>query len=210
MARRIEIPGAVVSGKNRVLSTDRKSTRLNSSHVSTSYAVFCLKKKIQGDHKKKTIEEALEIVDLHNETKKLVGKYTLGMKQRLGIARALLHNPELLILDEATNGSDPIGIKEIRSLNLSLANNRNRPITIYVTSHILSEIEQLATHMGIIHEGRLLEEIAFDKLRERNRNYLEFQVSDDNKAIMLLESQFGISDYEVHAEGNIRVYSHLG
>src|SRR5699024_11529099 len=64
--------------------------------------------------------------------------------------------------------------------------------------------------MGIIHEGRLLEEIAFDKLRERNRNYLEFQVSDDNKAIMLLESQFGISDYEVHAEGNIRVYSHLG
>src|SRR5699024_12138801 len=62
----------------------------------------------------------------------------------------------------------------------------------------------------IIHEGRLLEEIAFDKLRVRKRNYLEFQVSDDNKAIMLLESQFGISDYEVHAEGNIRVYSHLG
>src|SRR5699024_10140430 len=59
-------------------------------------------------------------------------------------------------------------------------------------------------------EGRLLEEIAFDKLRERNRNYLEFQVSDDNKASMLLESQFGISEYEVHAEGNIRVYSHLG
>src|SRR5699024_11451917 len=64
--------------------------------------------------------------------------------------------------------------------------------------------------MGIIHEGRLLEEIAFDKLRERNRNYLEFQVSEDNKAIMLLERQFGRSDYEVHAEGNIRVYSHLG
>src|SRR5699024_12350573 len=80
-------------------------------------------------------------------------------------------------------------------LILSLAKDRN--ITIFVSSHILSEIEQLATHMGIIHEGRLLEEIAFDKLRERNRNYLEFQVSDDNKAIMLLESQFGISDYEV-------------
>src|SRR5699024_7890746 len=132
--------------------------------------------KILGVHKKNTIEEALEIVDLHNETKKLVGKYSLGMKQRLGIARALLHNTE------------------IRSLILSLAKDRN--ITIFVSSHILSEIEQLATHMGIIHEGRLLEEIAFDKLRERNRNYLEFQVSDDNKAIMLLESQFGISDYE--------------
>src|SRR5699024_12435573 len=84
-----------------------------------------------------------------------------------------------------------------------------RNITIFVSSHILSEIEQLATHMGIIHEGRLLEEIAFDKPRERNRKYLEIQVSDDNKAIMLLEGQFGISDYEVHAEGNIRVYSHL-
>src|SRR5699024_11882848 len=85
----------------------------------------------------------------------------------------------------------------------------DRNITIYVSSHKLSKIEQLSTHMGIIQEGRLLEEIAFDKLRERNRNYLEFQVSDDNKAIMLLESQFGISDYEVHDEGNIWVYSHL-
>src|SRR5699024_12554232 len=90
----------------------------------------------------------------------------------------------------------------------SLAKDRN--ITIFVSSHILSEIEQVATHTGIIHEGRLLEEIAFGKLRERNRNYLEFQVSDDNKAIMLLESQCSISDYEVHADGNIRVYSHRG
>src|SRR5699024_2377548 len=78
------------------------------------------------------------------------------------------------------------------------------------SSHILSEIKQLATHMGSIHEGRLLEEIAFDNLRERNRNYMECQVSDDNKAIILLESQFGISDYEVHDESNIRVYYHLG
>src|SRR5699024_3024932 len=100
-----------------------------------------------------------------------------------------------------------IGIKEIRSLILSLAKDRN--ITIFVSSHILSEIEQLATHMGIIHEGRLLEEIAFDKLSERNRNYLQFQVSDHNKEIMLLESQIGTSDNEVKSEGNIRVYCHL-
>src|SRR5699024_11902115 len=127
--------------------------------------------------------------------------------QRLGIARALLHNPELLILDEPSNGLDPIGIKVIRCLILSLAKDRN--ITIFVSSHILSEIEQLAIHMGIIHEGRLLEEITFDKLRERNRNYLKFQVYDDNKVIMLLESHFCIYDYEVHAKGNIRLYSYL-
>ncbi|WP_210146074.1 ABC transporter ATP-binding protein [Staphylococcus sp. GDY8P55P] len=164
--------------------------------------------KIIGVHKKNAIDEALEIVGLQNENKKLVGKYSLGMKQRLGIARALLHDPELLILDEPTNGLDPIGIKEMRRLIKSLAAERN--ITILISSHILSEIEQLADHMGIIHEGKLLEEIGIDHLRKRNRKYLEFQVSNDNKATMLLEEHFNIFDYEVYDEGMVRVYSHLG
>ncbi|NLK09745.1 MAG: ABC transporter ATP-binding protein [Staphylococcus equorum] len=164
--------------------------------------------KIIGVHKKNAIDEALEIVGLQNENKKLVGKYSLGMKQRLGIARALLHYPELLILDEPTNGLDPIGIKEMRRLIKSLAAERN--ITILISSHILSEIEQLADHMGIIHEGKLLEEIGIHHLRKRNRKYLEFQVSNDNKATMLLEEHFNIFDYEVYDEGMVRVYSHLG
>lgn len=164
--------------------------------------------KIIGVHKKNAIEEALEIVGLQHETKKLVGKYSLGMKQRLGIARTLLHYPELLILDEPTNGLDPIGIKEMRKLIKSLAQERN--ITILISSHILAEVEQLVDHMGIIHEGKLLEEISLDTLRKTNRKYLEFQVNNDNKAAMLLEDQFHISDYEVHDEGNIRVYSHFG
>ncbi|WP_440604717.1 ABC transporter ATP-binding protein [Bacillus sp. GB_SG_008] len=164
--------------------------------------------KIIGVHKKNAIEEALEIVGLQHETKKLVGKYSLGMKQRLGIARTLLHYPELLILDEPTNGLDPIGIKEMRKLIKSLAQERN--ITILISSHILAEVEQLVDHMGIIHEGKLLEEIALDTLQKTNRKYLEFQVNNDNKAAMLLENQFHISDYEVHDEGNIRIYSHFG
>jgi bacitracin transport system ATP-binding protein len=164
--------------------------------------------KIIGVHKRNAIEDALEIVGLENETKKLVGKYSLGMKQRLGIARALLHYPELLILDEPTNGLDPIGIKEMRRLIKTLA--KERKITLLISSHILSEIEQLVDHMGIIHEGKLLEEIEFDTLRKKNRKCLEFQVSNDNKATMLLENHFQIFDYEVHDEGNIRIFSHIG
>lgn len=164
--------------------------------------------KLMGVHKKNAMDEALEIVGLHQETKKLVGSYSLGMKQRLGIARAILHHPELLILDEPTNGLDPVGIKEIRRLIKSLA--EERKITILVSSHILSEVEQLADQIGVVHQGRLLEEISFEELRKRNRKYLEFQVSDDNKAAMLLEKHFGITDYEVHDERVIRVYSHIG
>ncbi|KEQ24898.1 ABC transporter ATP-binding protein [Paenibacillus tyrfis] len=164
--------------------------------------------KLMGVHKKNAMDEALEIVGLHQETKKLVGSYSLGMKQRLGIARAILHHPELLILDEPTNGLDPVGIKEIRRLIKSLA--EERKITILVSSHILSEVEQLADQIGVVHQGKLLEEISFEELRKRNRKYLEFQVSDDNKAAMLLEKYFAITDYEVQDERVIRVYSHIG
>lgn len=164
--------------------------------------------KLMGVHKKNAIEETLDIVGLQHESAKLVGKYSLGMKQRLGIARAILHHPELLILDEPTNGLDPIGIKEIRKLIKSLA--EERKITILISSHILSEVEQLADHIGIIHQGKLLEEISFAELRRRNRKFLEFQVSNDNRAAMLLEQHFDISDYEVHDGGIIRVYSHIG
>ena len=109
---------------------------------------------------------------------------------------ALLHYPELFILDEPTNGLDPIGIKEMRKLIKSLAQERN--ITIFISSHILAEVEQLVDRMGIIHEGKLLEEVALDTLRKANRKYIEFQVNNDNKAAMLLENHFHIFDYEVH------------
>ena len=158
--------------------------------------------KIIRIHKKNAIEEALEIVGLQHETKKLVGKYSLE------IARALLHYPELLILDEPANGLDPIGIKEMRKLIHSLAQERN--ITILISSHILAEVEQLVDRIGIIHEGRLLEEVSLDTLRKTNRKYIEFQVNNENKAAMLLENQLQIFDYELHDEGNIRIYSHFG
>ncbi|WP_159884573.1 ABC transporter ATP-binding protein [Paenibacillus puerhi] len=164
--------------------------------------------RLMGVHKKTAIEDALEIVALQGETSKQVGQYSLGMKQRLGIARSIVHHPELLVLDEPTNGLDPIGIKEIRGMIKSLA--KERQMTILISSHILTEVEQLADQIGIIHQGKLLEEISLEELRTRNRRYLEFQVSQDNKAAMLLEKHFGIHDYEVGSEGKIRIYSHLG
>lgn len=159
-----------------------------------------------GVQKKDAIEEVLNIVGLYEERNKKVGKYSLGMKQRLGIARSILHDPELLILDEPTNGLDPVGIKEIRKLIKTLAEKKN--ITIFMSSHILSEVQQLATTIGVIHEGRLLEEVNYDELRQRNRRYIEIKVSDDARTAMLLEKHFNINDYEVQPENIIRIYSH--
>lgn len=163
--------------------------------------------RILNIHRTNAIDEVLEIVGLHQETKKLVGKYSLGMKQRLGIARALLHNPELLILDEPTNGLDPIGIKEMRKLIQQLSKERN--ITVLISSHILSEMEQLVTHVGMIHKGNLLEETSLEVLQEKNRKYVEFQVTDAKKAVRLLQKEMNITKYELENNEMIRLYSHI-
>lgn len=163
--------------------------------------------RILGQHSRSAVRDVLELVGLEQETKKRVSAFSLGMKQRLGIARALLHYPELLILDEPTNGLDPIGIKEMRKLIRSLA--VERKISILISSHILPEIEQLADRMGILHQGRLLEEVAMEEVRKMNRRYLEFNVSSDSRAVVVLERELGIRDYEVRENGEIRIYSHL-
>jgi len=160
--------------------------------------------RLRGQHRKDGINRALEVVGLHTETKKIYSKYSLGMKQRLGIAAAIMHEPELLILDEPINGLDPIGINEIRKFFLSLC--REHGTTIFISSHVLSEIEQLADVIGVMHKGQLIEEVDMPELRKRNRQYVEFVVSDVNTAALLLERQFNISDYTVCDNSIIRVY----
>ena len=127
--------------------------------------------------------------------KKLFSKYSLGMKQRLGIANAILHDPELLILDEPTNGLDPIGIAEVRNFIKNLSVERGK--TILISSHILSEISLLADDIGIIDHGVLLEESSMDELEKKNRKYIQLQVSDIPKASLILERQFHVTDYAV-------------
>lgn len=153
------------------------------------------------------VDEVVEMCDLGEYLSRKASTLSAGNKQRLGLARALIHKPEILILDEPTNGLDPVGIVQIRTILKQLSTDRG--ITIFLSSHILSEVQQIATRVGIIHEGRLLEEIALDDLRLRNRTYLEFAVSDAKRAAWVLEDRLGISDYAVHEEGVVRVYSGL-
>lgn len=164
--------------------------------------------RLRGVHRLDAVEYALSRVGLHKEPRKKVSQYSLGMKQRLGIAAAIMHEPELLILDEPINGLDPVGIQEMRSFLGALCEEEN--VTIVISSHILSEIEQLAHHIGVIHQGKLLEEVSIEDINKKNRRYIEFQVSNENKASVILEQQFNIFDYEVHEKGCIRVYSNLG
>jgi ABC-type multidrug transport system ATPase subunit len=163
--------------------------------------------RLRGQHRYDSVDRALEIMGLSKEVKKKYDNYSLGMKQRLGIAAAIMHEPELLILDEPINGLDPIGIHEIRNFLLLLC--KERGVTILLSSHVLSEIEQVADVIGVMHEGKLLEEVDMKELHKRNRQYVELQVSDENKACLLLEEKYQFSDYSVHPDGIIRIYSNL-
>ncbi|KLV25445.1 ABC transporter ATP-binding protein [Niallia circulans] len=138
----------------------------------TAYENLEVTRKILGAEKKE-IERVLEIVKLTEVRNKAVKKFSLGMKQRLGIAQALLGKPELLILDEPTNGLDPSGIIEIRELIKSLP--KDYGITILISSHILSEIELMATHVGIINKGRLLFQGSMNDLREKQKEVIQLE-----------------------------------
>lgn len=166
-------------------------------------------RRMMGIENKEYIKEALDIVgfDIKEIKKKTVKKFSLGMKQRLGIARAILHKPEFLILDEPTNGLDPIGIKSIRETLIDLC--KKREITILMSSHILGEIQQLATKIGVIHKGELLEEIEYKEMEKKNRHYLNIKVNKDKQASFVLEKELDIFDYKISEQNVIRVYEKL-
>ena len=156
---------------------------------------------------KNCVDEALELVNLTDTGKKKFKTFSLGMKQRLGLALALMNQPEFLLLDEPINGLDPEGIVEFRELLLRL--NRERQTTILISSHILSELSALATHFGFIEKGKVLETISGANLREKCRECLELTVDDAPRAARVLEQQLGTRDYEVLPGNQLRVYAFL-
>lgn len=161
--------------------------------------------KLRGTAAPNSVKRALEIVGLPYKNKKLFSKYSLGMKQRLGIANAILHDPELLVLDEPTNGLDPIGIAEMRKFIRDLSVEHGK--TILISSHILSEISLLADDIGIIDHGVLLEESSMSELEKKNSKYILLQVSDIPKTSLILERQFNTKDYSVQDDHTLRLYN---
>lgn len=158
---------------------------------------------LRGLKGSKPIQDALELVNLPYQDKKLFSQYSLGMKQRLAIALAVMHDPELLILDEPINGLDPIGIAEVRDFIRELCNARGK--TILISSHILSEIALLADDIGIIDHGVLLEEESLEELEHKNEKYLHLAVSDARTAAHILNTRFGIRDLEIRTSNELIV-----
>ncbi|MDZ5253464.1 ATP-binding cassette domain-containing protein [Clostridium sp. LIBA-8841] len=155
----------------------------------------------------KSIDEVLEMVGLGDVGNKKFKKFSLGMKQRLGLALALLGEPELLILDEPTNGMDPMGIREVREVLLKL--NKLNGVTILVSSHILGELSQLANCYGFLKDGKIVEEISEEELNEKCRHHLLIKVDDCKRASIILEQALKNNSYEILPDGFIKVYREL-
>lgn len=159
-----------------------------------------------GGVSNREIEDLLRLMNLTNTGKKKTKNFSLGMRQRLAIASALITNPEFLILDEPTNGLDPSGIVEMRETIHRLVNERG--ITVLLSSHLLDELSQIATHYGILHEGKLISEFSQDQLASVTRQYIELETTEVHNAIIVLD-ELGIKDYEVINETKISIYERL-
>ena len=153
------------------------------------------------------IHELLELVGLSNTGSKKAGAFSLGMKQRLGIAIALLGKPEILILDEPVNGLDPAGIKEIRDTILKL--NKERGVTFLISSHLLDELAKITTTYGIINNGKLIEEIDAETLRSRCEGSIRIRVSDVDKALHVLKDNNLLSRYTRENDTTFSLFDHF-
>lgn len=173
----------------------------------TAYSNLEIERIQKGIPGKECIEKALTMVGLQDVKKKKVRNFSLGMKQRLGIAMALLGDPEFLIWDEPINGLDPIGIVEVREMLKKL--NVEYGVTILISSHILSELYQLANCYGIIHKGKLLEQITLEELTNRCKKFIFIKVDDATKAAFVIDKKLNTSNFQVLPGNIINLYDYL-
>ena len=157
-----------------------------------------------GYYSKDSLNEALNMLGLTEAADKPVKRYSLGMKQRLGIARAILCRPELVILDEPANGLDPAGMKQIRELFWMLS--AEYGMTFLISSHLLSEIESIADTIGVISHGRLLKEISMKEISEMNTAFIELTAENTQKAAYVLSDKLNLSNFKIMDDSRIRIY----
>ncbi|MDR0294480.1 MAG: ABC transporter ATP-binding protein [Oscillospiraceae bacterium] len=160
----------------------------------------------RGIPDKSVVGKSLEMVSLTGTGKKKFKNFSLGMKQRLGLALAILNSPDLIILDEPVNGLDPMGIIEMRDLMKRL---NEQGITILISSHILSELSQVATKYAIIHQGRLIKSLTQEQLREECKRALSVTADDAAKAAVILETELNIRNYKQISANELRLYEYL-
>lgn len=165
---------------------------------------YRLQRGIPGKH---VVDEVLEQVDLADAGKKKFKSFSLGMKQRLGLGLALMNHPDFLILDEPINGLDPEGVAEFRQILRQL--NQERQTTILISSHILSELSNVATRYGFMEEGRILEEISAQVLHDKCRTCLRLEVDDAARAAAVLQTQLGTDKFEVLPGNVVQLYDCL-
>lgn len=160
----------------------------------------------RGIPDKTAVQKSLDMVNLTDTGKKKSKNFSLGMKQRLGLALAILSSPDFVILDEPINGLDPMGIIEMRDLMKSL---NEQGITILISSHILSELSQVATKYAIIHHGRLVKSITQEQLHEECKRALSVTVDDAARAAVVLEETLGVHNYKQVSANELRMYEYL-
>jgi len=154
-------------------------------------------------NRNKQINKLLDLVGLESTNKTKVKNFSMGMKQRLGIAVALLGSPDVLILDEPINGLDPQGIKEVRELILDL---KKKGLTIVISSHILEELSKVATRYAIIHQGKIIEAISKEELLAKCEERIEMEVDDAKDVVPFLEDSLNIQNYKVLNQHMVYIY----
>ncbi len=173
----------------------------------TAYENLNYVRYVRGYPDKKRIDEVLDIVDLKDTGKKKALKFSLGMRQRLGIAMALLTKPEVLVLDEPVNGLDPEGIVEVRHILQKLSEDQG--VTILISSHLLSELSELCTDFSIINKGQLVENLSLEELHNRCRSHIVLRTNNTEKTAAVLEDKLSIGSYKVLRSGDIEIYEQL-
>ena len=173
----------------------------------TAYENLNYVRYVRGYPDKKRIDEVLDIVDLKDTGRKKALKFSLGMRQRLGIAMALLTKPEVLVLDEPVNGLDPEGIVEVRHILQKLSEDQG--VTILISSHLLSELSELCTDFSIINKGQLVENLSLEELHDRCRSHIVLRTNNTEKTAAVLEDKLSIGSYKVLQSGDIEIYEQL-